>query len=106
MSDRKLLEAAAKAAGYVPQWLDDETLFVFGVQDEWNPLKNDGDAFRLAVQLGLSIELHTDQSQPLPWLRVTDINGNWTHSGPGGEFAHDPTAATRKAIVIAASKCA
>lgn len=47
MSDRELLELAAKAAG-LPwyQW-------VIEGDDSWNPLTDDGDALRLAVHLGL-----------------------------------------------------
>lgn len=53
MTDQELLERAARAAGYEPcRMSDDETaLLLFGVQEPWNPLDDDGDAFRLAVEL-------------------------------------------------------
>lgn len=56
MSNKELLELAAKAAGielFMPThngaWLDNTA----GVR--WNPLTDDGDALRLAVKLGLGI---------------------------------------------------
>ena len=58
MTDRELLEKAAKAAGI--EWYgiagDDTSdclYFDIGPDDvvEWNPLTNDGDALRLAVRL-------------------------------------------------------
>ena len=53
MIDSELLELAAKAAG-ISVWTDtDETVFTDnpnGVEVEWNPLTNDGDALRLAVK--------------------------------------------------------
>jgi len=58
MTDRELLELAAKAAGMAIEydegfgmyWSDDKFSGMF-----WNPLHNDGDALRLAVKLGLTI---------------------------------------------------
>lgn len=59
MSDRKLLEMAGKAAGYSIKFVA-----VIGECSKkdinarpWNPLENDGDALRLAVKLGISLEL-------------------------------------------------
>ncbi len=60
MSDRELLEMAAKAAGIM--WYgycgDDSTechYFDIGPDDvvKWNPLRDDGDAFRLITRLRL-----------------------------------------------------
>lgn len=60
MTDRELLELAAKAAGYNSHasqcalpglLLEDQTL--------WNPLGDDGDALRLAVKLELKISHRT-----------------------------------------------
>ena len=58
MTDRELLEAAARAAGLHTR--SDRTS-VWIVEDDgspvhrWNPLTDDGDALRLAVKLRLSI---------------------------------------------------
>ena len=51
-TDRELLELAAKAAGVVIKYN------YLGTQDArcpWNPLTDDGDAFRLALKLKLNI---------------------------------------------------
>lgn len=71
-SDRELLEMAAKAAGIVgvwtfgvdfskddpasteAYWLSDENGFWL---KEWNPLTDDGDALRLAVKLGMTVQV-------------------------------------------------
>lgn len=55
MTDKELLELAAKAAGYK---LDEDCYRLdiresSGAPTEWNPLVDDGDALRLAVRLGL-----------------------------------------------------
>ena len=49
MTDRELLELAAKAAGY-----ERNSAGPIG-PCEWNPLEDDGDALRLAVRLHLKI---------------------------------------------------
>ena len=82
MTDRELLELAAKAAGYTlgSTTLDD---------DYWNPLTDDGDALRLAVRLELNI---------LPGV---------AQDGEGRIIVDktvDPLADTRRAIVRAAAE--
>jgi len=102
MTDRELLEAAAKAAGHVLVDEQDDDGFG-GLMIEpphhdmgalhWNPLHDDGDALRLAVA-----------------LRITPhIDGNMTEAEYSAGFsteAHlgDPYAATRRAIVRAAAE--
>ena len=58
MTDRELLELAAKAAGYMPNnnwaWSERAQAFRYrlgGDWIEWNPRDDDGDALRLAVKL-------------------------------------------------------
>jgi hypothetical protein len=57
MTDRELLELAAKAAGHNFNWRGyTETIPTIGLgmyQSSWNPLTDDGDALRLAVKLKL-----------------------------------------------------
>lgn len=61
MEDRELLELAARASGrhYNPTRIDPRGLWcvVDGepqeVQEIWNPLDDDGDAYQLAHQMGL-----------------------------------------------------
>jgi hypothetical protein len=64
MTDRELLEAAAKAAGI--EWDANESPFTaLRLQEEdddtgcvwWNPLTDDGDALRLAVACGILINV-------------------------------------------------
>lgn len=99
MSDRELLELAAKAAGLEVSLVND--FFYFGTgtghATYWNPLMDDGDALRLAVKLGLTVN---PMGEP----------------GISTSFAHnvkivlhpseldDEYAATRRAIVRAAAE--
>lgn len=65
MTDRELLELAAKAAGYQIQKCNQAErdangyghvgLYIAGVSTGWNPLANDGDALRLSATLRLKI---------------------------------------------------
>lgn len=59
MTDIKLLELAAKGAGYKCAWSESRGGFYFGLgsytPEFWNPLADDGHAFRLAVKLKLTI---------------------------------------------------
>jgi hypothetical protein len=91
MTDKELLELAAKAA-----WGAMATQMI---ESGWNPLTDDGDALRLAVKFGLGISI------PLSNKR-TDVV---TFSGPITSVieAHgDPYAATRRAITRAAAEIA
>lgn len=93
MTDRELLELAAKAAGI--GLIDGEHGDMMRVYytdpnngleryTSWNPLTDDGDALRLAVKLGLFMR-----------QAVKEI--------PRSEYEKDPYAATRRAIVRAAA---
>ena len=94
MTDRELLELAAKAAGIPSGWLDaaydcwegDPIL----IRSAWNPLTNDGDALRLAVKLNM-MEEGSKPFVELMWRLATE-NGA------------DDYAATRRAIVRAAAE--
>lgn len=100
MTDRKLLEMAAKAAG-----LNDFAWYtnpVFGhsypvlghITKPWNPLTDDGDALRLAVKLLLTVEVEDGFTEVL------------TGSGMEITESHkeDSLLATRRAIVRAAAE--
>ena len=105
MSDKELLELAAKAAGIEVLGVSFEmdgsfAGFPIGGQKVWNPLTDDGDALRLAVKLGLHI------SQQLSYVAVMQPHGGagshrlqWTE-----QYNNDPYAATRRAIVRAAAE--
>ena len=64
MTDRELLEKAAKAVGIVIEdWTGDTPRVIKMFRghsprySEWNPLDDDGDALRLAVKLKLEIDI-------------------------------------------------
>jgi len=99
MTDRELLELAAKAAGYDDATWDMErncihTLKLPNFWCFWNPLTDDADALRLAVKLNMALTFSAD--------------GNCHAEGLNGEYAcecsSDPYAATRRAIVRAAAE--
>jgi hypothetical protein len=102
VSDRELLELAAKAAG---------TYYVEGESwDEnagWNPLTDDGDALRLAVKVGLDVCIDA----PRDAAPFTKVAGYLCLPKIPLEIVHidephddDPYAATRRAIVRAAAE--
>jgi hypothetical protein len=65
ITDRELLELAAKAAGYVTK-VESGIVFVRRYRipkidwKEWNPLDDDGDALRLAVKLEINLSFSQD----------------------------------------------
>lgn len=99
MTDKELLELAAKAAGISigPYYANHDAYLKEPFQENifWNPLTDDGDALRLAVKLGLN---------PRPYaLDGTAECGGQYEIHHHGEV-QDPYAATRRAIVRAAAK--
>ena len=108
MSDLELLELAAKAAKFYcrVRYCEPRNGMVrYTLQDgyfgpTWNPLKDDGDALRLAVKLSLQPLFNDD-------LQVLTID---FQSEPGSfnvlceMFGDDKQAATRRAIVRAAAE--
>ncbi len=97
MTNKELLELAAKAAGYkLGTWND----HFQGYNDPafdwecWNPLTDNGDAFRLAVKLYMDFTLsgqHASVVQADAFMKQEYCNG-------------DPCAATRRAIVKVAAE--
>ena len=103
MTDRELLELAAKAAG-ISVWWSASAITMFrndtGFDDDiWNPLTDDGDAFRLAVKLGLVIEIGYAARG---FLVVRTNTDNWQEFREA--WGNDPYATTRRAIVRAAAE--
>jgi hypothetical protein len=104
MTDRELLELAAKAIGIdgLP-FLDNQYCqgaLRCGYWDDlnescWNPLTDDGDAFRLAVKLNMELVVPGSGKDVYAGRLLLDafepVNG-------------DPYAATRRAIVRAAAQ--
>ena len=104
MKNKKLIKLAGKAIGVKVKFAEDgypffydETFYHF-----WNPLEDDGDALRLALALDISVCVYHDCSQPKPWLRVEDSEGNWVFVDPD-KFGKCKFSATRRAIVEAAA---
>lgn len=93
MTDRELLELAAKAAGIKIHEKDSEPPEGFESRG-WNPLMYDGDALRLAVKLTMVIACYEDSCE------IENLNGE----SLAYEVNADPYAATRRAIVRAAAE--
>lgn len=116
MTDKELLELAAKAAGYIVKdagWTDEFLcLMVDAYTDEgeqchqrWNPLTDDGDALLLAVKLsqmegGLALCLNSRLNS----YGFAQCYTNENTVSPTEDMSHDPYAATRRAIVRAAAE--
>ncbi len=102
MTDRELLEAAAKAAGLCLEWDGHpdkwQPMYYDGkTYHGWNPLTDDGDALRLAVKLRMGISLPVHKTIKADVVVFTDSSVNVREEG------NDPYAATRRAIVRAAA---
>ena len=97
MTDKEMLELAAKAAGYDinHRWNEERLLLnppvidlcILGISTGWNPLTDDGDALRLAVKLGI--------------LNMNNILNKYIIEE---QRHHLRAAATRRAIVRAAAE--
>jgi hypothetical protein len=111
MKDRELLELAAKAAGYTaygycelaggsPALYLREADFT----GMWAPLTDDGDALRLAVKLGISIQCLRAKG----YDKTTAVQCQWggyiVNVGIDEGCSGDPDAAARRCIVRVAAK--
>lgn len=113
MTDKEMLELAAKAAGINVVCFDTERNALKtkgGLPSRWNPLEKCNHAFRLAVTLGLSIEPY-----PIYQSEKHHVIVNWQHrqsdmmreTNPAEvlePYGDDPFAATRRAITRAAAE--
>lgn len=91
MTDRELLELAAKAAGYPWRFWNDD--FGYAVLEEdvskpeprlccptpWNPLVYDADALRLAAKLKIDIEWQATNPFPEPRVEAYQRNDEGTY---------------------------
>ena len=109
MTDKELLEMAAKAAGievgqasHIPSggiWLSE-----LDGDKPWSPLTNDGDALRLAVMLQISIS-NEHVSAGCSYCTKGFVSFCAIYSGSDeGHVIDSDFAATRRAIVIAAAE--
>ena len=97
-TDRELLELAAKAAGIKVRIWEGHTGVMCAIDDDrhgsmWMPLTDDGDALRLAVKLGMLVDVTSHST-------VTIVNGYISHKEKHNGDQHT---ATRRAIVRAAA---
>lgn len=123
MTDKELIELAAKAYGFGdPEgnfvWTESEyplgsktsgALWNYmgwcDTAELWNPLTDDGDALRLAVKIGMLIDVRYTQQEAIRYNRVA----YWPDPSFGeimefGDVEADPMAATRSAITRAAAQ--
>jgi len=126
MDDRELLELAAKAAGMALtengvrdlgqwEWLQhgDKEWGLYannanGTQRRWNPLTDDADALRLAVKLGMILDIRYTNPMSMKYNEVCFWRKG-RESAPYevikfGDMETDFYAATRRAIVCAAAQ--
>ena len=106
MTDRELLELAAKAAGKQPDKFDNHGLWFFDGTDEivgeiwsvWNPLEHNGHAFSLAANkyIGVDYGLYDGEIK----VRAGRLLGVSCFE----LIEEDACAATRRAIVRAAAE--
>jgi hypothetical protein len=105
MTDRELLELAAKAAGYIVQEHVANGAWVYKVGSAvdkdgepklflWRPRDDDGDALRLAVKLRMNVHLDSNM------VDVDPDGISWFSEA----YGTDHYAATRRAIVRAAAE--
>ena len=105
-TDRELLELAARAAGDVSgvymEWTEIGVLCCGITKADgsrwWNPLRDDGDALRLAVKLKLRVSSACNSGDQSV-ASATDMYIDACVEDHNG----DPCAATRRAIVRAAA---
>ena len=118
MTDREYLELAAKAAGMKIYESTDGTIqnrpvWVFRAgggmgtmpyEEQWNPLREDAQALRLAVKLGLLIShsAYKPGENAYGFIGIAWY-GQRVEFKPE-KFTDDPYAATRRAIVRAAAE--
>jgi hypothetical protein len=107
MTDRELLELAAKAAGVEidengPFTMQKSLVSVYqnepyfdDFRHDWDPLDSDGDALRLAVKLRISIS-REELGRTVAYNHMLNVKVT--------EYDEDEYAATRRAIVRAAAE--
>ena len=98
MNDKELLKLAAKAASYEVELTSPYEAKIDGEWQEWNPLEYDSHALRLAAKLRVAITYPFGENCVRCW-----------HGHEGTEpvcldLGDDPYAATRRAIVRAATE--
>jgi hypothetical protein len=104
MTDRELLELAAKASGIVGTVTIPFTGIYVPGRGDWNPLTDDGDALRLAVKLRMRVILTGCIERGFAFVQVDYPIERGELSCLEEESNGDHEAATRRAIVRAAAE--
>lgn len=106
MTDRELLQLAAKAAGIKGKWGKEryiehrEGFIPTGWLAAWDPLTDDADAFKLAVGMAMTVTVDPETSKAVAiWYCGIVCEETFTSKATA-------TAATRRAIVRAAAAVA
>ena len=110
-TDRELLELAARAAGIELSFWEGVCRNVTGLHEmaniyaapHWNPLTDDGDALRLAVDLDLAIVPYPIYNKQKHSVLVQKKNLDESRFEKIELHGDDPYAATRRAITRAAA---
>lgn len=111
INDRELLELAAKACGFEilsafqaqrDKFLNQEHkgLYIKNGSFKWNPIKNDGDALRLAIDLSIQINTFENRNG---WFAETTYYIDGIYNDEHVAFGDDKYAAIRRAIVLSAA---
>jgi hypothetical protein len=106
MSDREMLELAAKAANLQTWTNEDGGLYLPDPMRRWNPLADDGDALRLLAAMPSLWSLSLKFGAPTVEMNVWWGTGGEKTNKIAREFAGDGAdvaAAIRRAIVRAAA---
>lgn len=107
MSDKELLEFAAKALGFTPLlcYESSRNCLRIGNRDSyfiWRPLTDNSHAFKLAVEMNMRLELDNDSSVHV-WIDSIECGGDM-QANAYENIGHDKFVATRRAIVRCAAE--
>lgn len=103
MNDKEMLELAAKAVGINLRWNHDRWPMDADEDEGWDPLNDDGDALRLAVELQIEIYTgHDECGNAEQFVGYSSASGRILYVCES--YEPDPHAATRRAIVRAAAE--
>lgn len=107
MTDRELLEAAARAAGITAPWSEKANAYRWSEGSEWvewNPLNNPADALKLVIDLALLVAVFPHEKFTKNHVEVCVTSDNRLSIDISEVTTGDPYAATRRAIVRAAAE--
>lgn len=106
MDDIKLLELAAKAAGYQVEWVKNSGCFYRCEEEigreQWDPLEDDGDALRLAVKLRMNCDFLGAMTGVIFIDPGDEDQDGYLQEGPRKGVSDTETA--RRAIIRAAAE--